>query len=267
MVPAASICETKSGHSPEGVTPEQIIQLRSRKKTSRTQTDEDRWRDIYRLLFPSQKNPPPSPYFEPVEDHTSSGLSPDSQDLLEYETFLRREIPRLVRSTLEQQARVEIQPLEQALVESLPKIIQECQESAFRAYRARNRGGSRTTEAGSATPELGSESLSSASRNNHSSSGRQTTVGASPNPKPSAGGATMTDNVLLPSIVEVGYRIPPSPDAGVVGLSAAHFEKTDEHELSDSGYGSIIGCQCRGPCVCWWDTLFDQNMASLPEPA
>ncbi len=69
-----------------------------------------------------------------------------------YESFLRREIPRLVRSTLEQQTRVRIQPLEQALIESLPRIIQECQESAFTAYRHRKGAGQGASSVASPDP-------------------------------------------------------------------------------------------------------------------
>src|SRR3569833_322223 len=59
MVPAADICETRPGTSPAGITPDQVNQLRSRKKSSRNQTDEDRWHDMYRLLFPNDVIPSP----------------------------------------------------------------------------------------------------------------------------------------------------------------------------------------------------------------
>ena len=46
------ICQIKPGHPPDGITPEQGIKLRSRKKLHRSQTEADRWREIYKLLFP-----------------------------------------------------------------------------------------------------------------------------------------------------------------------------------------------------------------------
>jgi hypothetical protein len=48
-----------SGDPPEGITPENEKRLKSKKKSHPNQTDEDRWRDIYRLLFPSEDVPSP----------------------------------------------------------------------------------------------------------------------------------------------------------------------------------------------------------------
>jgi hypothetical protein len=56
-VAATDICELKVGSPPEGITPEHERRLRSRKKTSRDQNDEDRWKDMYRLLFPNEQVP------------------------------------------------------------------------------------------------------------------------------------------------------------------------------------------------------------------
>lgn len=75
----------------------------------------------------------------------------------------------------------------------------------------------------------------------------------------------VTDNVMVPGIVEVAYRLPPSQEEDIMGLSLAQFEKPSRGEASDSGYGSTLGCQCRGQCVCWWDTLFDQSLSSMPQ--
>lgn len=58
-VDATEICQVKPGHPPDGLTPEMERKLRSRKKAHRDQTDEDRWRDMYRLLFPNEDVPSP----------------------------------------------------------------------------------------------------------------------------------------------------------------------------------------------------------------
>lgn len=44
---------------PSDITSYQEKQLKSRKHTTRRQTDEEKWRDIYRLLFPNQEIPSP----------------------------------------------------------------------------------------------------------------------------------------------------------------------------------------------------------------
>ena len=62
-VAAADICEVQPVRTPEGITPDQEKRLRSRKKTSPTQSDEDRWKDIYRLLFPNEEIPSPCKTF------------------------------------------------------------------------------------------------------------------------------------------------------------------------------------------------------------
>jgi hypothetical protein len=58
-VAALDICELKPGHPPEGITLEVEKRLRSRKKAYPDQSEEDRWKDIYRLLFPNEDVPLP----------------------------------------------------------------------------------------------------------------------------------------------------------------------------------------------------------------
>ncbi len=52
-------CEVLSQYSPCDMTPYQHKQLRMKKLTARRQTDEEKWTDIYQLLFPNE--PVPSP--------------------------------------------------------------------------------------------------------------------------------------------------------------------------------------------------------------
>src|ERR1700712_5790068 len=58
-VDAIEICHVQPGHPPDGLTPEIERKFRSRKKAHRDQTDDDRWRDMYRLLFPDENVPSP----------------------------------------------------------------------------------------------------------------------------------------------------------------------------------------------------------------
>ena len=58
-VATPDICDLQPGHPPEGITPEHERCLRSRKKTSPNQTEADRWKDIYKLLFPDEEIPSP----------------------------------------------------------------------------------------------------------------------------------------------------------------------------------------------------------------
>ena len=50
--------------------------------------------------------------FEPLQDEAPLALSPDSRDLANYEEYLRRELPLMVRSEIEEAVRREMQPFE-----------------------------------------------------------------------------------------------------------------------------------------------------------
>jgi hypothetical protein len=58
-VDATEICQVTPGQQPDGLTPEMERKLRSRKKAHRDQTDDDRWKEMYRLLFPNEVVPSP----------------------------------------------------------------------------------------------------------------------------------------------------------------------------------------------------------------
>ncbi|PVH70356.1 hypothetical protein DL98DRAFT_540915 [Cadophora sp. DSE1049] len=108
-------------------------QLRSRKKSHWNQLEEDRWKEIYRLLFPDEKVP--SPYFELPQD--DGPMSSDSRDFAEYKAYARRELPRMVRSSVMEVLIREMQPVEASLVANLVNTIQECQDRFFKSYNNR----------------------------------------------------------------------------------------------------------------------------------
>jgi hypothetical protein len=56
-------CEVAESENPEGCSDDQELQLRCRKRTPGQQrTEADRWRDMYRILFPSvEESAIPSP--------------------------------------------------------------------------------------------------------------------------------------------------------------------------------------------------------------
>lgn len=56
-------CEPSRISLAEGITTEIEKKLRSRKKTSRNQTDSDRWMEIYKTLFPTSISPDPCKSF------------------------------------------------------------------------------------------------------------------------------------------------------------------------------------------------------------
>jgi ATP-dependent helicase/DNAse subunit B len=52
-------CELKDIQHADGVTAETVEKLRSKKKAQQDQTDTERWKDIYKLLFPNEIVPSP----------------------------------------------------------------------------------------------------------------------------------------------------------------------------------------------------------------
>ncbi|KAH9210188.1 hypothetical protein DL95DRAFT_413234 [Leptodontidium sp. 2 PMI_412] len=126
------VCERRDVEHVDGVTTEIFEKLRSKKKTQRDQTEADRWKDIYKLLFPNEMIP--SPYFEEVQEDII--LSPDSRELAGYEEHCRRELPRRVRAALEEIVNTESQPMEESIRNQLMSIIRDCQDRVFSSYRS-----------------------------------------------------------------------------------------------------------------------------------
>ncbi|KAG9237203.1 hypothetical protein BJ875DRAFT_454343 [Amylocarpus encephaloides] len=124
------ICRVIQGSAPAGVTPENELKLRSKKKSRPGMTEKERWEDIYRILFPDEAIP--SPYFEEPQDEVPS--SPDSQNLTIYTEYLRRELPRMVRAEIEESLRHQMQPVQTALLAGLVDTMRECQDRLFRSF-------------------------------------------------------------------------------------------------------------------------------------
>jgi hypothetical protein len=77
--------------------------------------------------------------FEPVTEEVSviGGVSsPNSQQLAEYEVYSRRELPRLIESTLEQAAQNGTQIIEDNLRRLLPDMVRDCQDRIFSRFRS-----------------------------------------------------------------------------------------------------------------------------------
>lgn len=122
-------CDLSLAEEAEGITAKIEKQLRSRKKTHKDQTEEERWEEMYRLIFPGDLIP--SPYFEPIQE---DGDLPQDIELFLYEEYSRRELPRMFRTAIETIVDEETQPLEEHLRGQLTTIIQQCQVRIFSNY-------------------------------------------------------------------------------------------------------------------------------------
>ncbi|KAK3321696.1 hypothetical protein B0H66DRAFT_531065 [Apodospora peruviana] len=116
---------------PGDISTFQEKQLKSRKHPGRHQTPEDKWREIYRLLFPKDEKMP-SPYPEYAED--LDHVLPESRNSFSLQHYLLREMPTFFRQAAEEYVGSHIQPQEGLVMESIPSIIQDALHKAFDAY-------------------------------------------------------------------------------------------------------------------------------------
>ncbi|TVY28038.1 Resistance to glucose repression protein [Lachnellula hyalina] len=243
-VAAGDICHVQPGNPPTGITPVIERQLRSRKKSHPNQNDGDRWRDIYKLLFPNEEIP--SPYFEAVKTETPS--SPDSRELANYEEYIRRELPRLVRSNIEEVVHRETQPLEASLIGSLVGIIQDCQDRVFRAYRERQ----------GVDPDMVTQAISPASNNMSRSLPRVTW----------AEDWAAYSLPLQSNFLDAAFEAPLRTEQPALDLSRlGQAEQPRRDIFSDSGYASEPRCSCQGSCTCLnsgLDTRIQDGISGTP---
>ncbi|TVY82020.1 Resistance to glucose repression protein [Lachnellula suecica] len=244
-VAATDICELQPGNIPVGITPAMERQLRSRKKSHRDQTDEERWKDMYKLLFPNEEIP--SPYFEPVQ--TEGPASPDSRDLADYEDYIRRELPRLVRSNIEEVVRRETQPLEAALIGSLVGIIQDCQDRVFRSYR----------ESQGVDQDLTPTARSPGN------------ITSAPVPQVAWNEDWTADSLPSQSnFLDAAFEAPVETEQDVPDLWTFGQAQAGLVPFSDSGFASEPRCSCNGPCTCpvtIVDRRFPDGFGDIPRDA
>ncbi|KAL6409980.1 Zinc finger protein PLAG1 [Ilyonectria robusta] len=95
--------EVRVSELQEGVNEEQVLQLRSRRKPNGTLSEEEKWNETYRIIFPDDELIP-SPYHdrnrqnELKDEDAFDGRSNILRDLGDH---ARRELPRLMRPRLE----------------------------------------------------------------------------------------------------------------------------------------------------------------------
>jgi len=119
----------------EGFNKDQERKLKSKKRSLVHQSEEDKWKTVYRILFPDDADADmPSPY---IEYHAPNTYAPGEQsNIAQFQEFSRLELPRLVRRTLEAAVEQEAQPLEEKLKERLVDIVEECQSQLISMFQS-----------------------------------------------------------------------------------------------------------------------------------
>lgn len=209
------LTETELG---DGLTSDIVEKLKSRKKSDKNQTESERWREIYKLLFPQDLVP--DPYFEAVQENLSQ--SPDSRELENYEVFCRQELPRSVRHALEELIRSRSSPIEEILRNQLVSIIRDCQDRVFSSYRES------LGPAGGSPVRTRTGSVSSATISSTAAPPK------APSSDAKASESTATNDSVLPFL----QPPPPQNDLGSQKICDTVLKPAAANHTSDSGYTS-----------------------------
>ncbi|KAM0542866.1 hypothetical protein ACHAPJ_012589 [Fusarium lateritium] len=132
-------CQVQDGGLPEGLTKGQKEELRKRKKPSKKgdpfQSEEDQWRDVYKILFPhDQEDLIPSPFYEDtLEDFSlhQDGILHDLQQVM------CDELPRVVQTTLEGRGAFADATCGSRLQQLVANSIREAVPQVFHRYNQR----------------------------------------------------------------------------------------------------------------------------------
>ncbi|KAH9214585.1 hypothetical protein DL95DRAFT_446352 [Leptodontidium sp. 2 PMI_412] len=120
-------CRSRELATPlDGITSKLRKQIQCRKKAHLGQTEESRWKQIYKTIFPGVLAP--EPYFELPQDHDEGGVGlPEATDLVAFHQYLRR--------VLKVEVNNEVEPIEERLRGRLIDIIDQA-FSRFQTIRS-----------------------------------------------------------------------------------------------------------------------------------
>ncbi|KAI2640778.1 hypothetical protein GGS26DRAFT_177639 [Hypomontagnella submonticulosa] len=121
----------------EGVNSEQEAQLKSRKKDSTNKSEEEKWVDMYCILFPNiDPSDAPTPYYECPEIVSKDGVEDvDSKvDIAAYEAYLESELPSTLQQELERDVELELHMSDQALKERAVGLIRSLQPKLLKGF-------------------------------------------------------------------------------------------------------------------------------------
>ncbi|KAF5488252.1 hypothetical protein CGCF413_v012213 [Colletotrichum fructicola] len=131
-----SLCEVLEGVSVEGFDEVQEKQLKSKKRGRVVKSEQDKWREIYRILFPDSSEIPDPLYNLAFDDTTPTGAAQaDNQDV---ETIFKQPVPRkLEEETL---SLMEDAVGGQLNTKKRRKIMDVCKDFAIKMLRSPRKG-------------------------------------------------------------------------------------------------------------------------------
>ncbi|PSN74263.1 hypothetical protein BS50DRAFT_11989 [Corynespora cassiicola Philippines] len=187
-------CQIREQIPLEGFNKDQERKLKSKKRSLVFQSEEEKWKIVYRILFPDDNETDmPCPYIE----YQPSNTSVETSNIARFQEFSRLELPRLVRRTLEVAIEREAQPLEDKLKDRFVDIVRECQSQLITMFQ----GAGVSLDAADIPPLLPAAAAAAATATTASSSSAPTLGPPSTSeatPAPAAGQSTATPAVNVP---------------------------------------------------------------------
>ncbi|KAI1501949.1 hypothetical protein F5X99DRAFT_380937 [Biscogniauxia marginata] len=127
-------CSLREKEPIEGFDSSQEAKLRSRKKMMTVKSEDEKWQQVFRILFPHvSEEDIPSPFYD--FDQLSNPAAQTHDTLTECEMYVCREVPlrlrQLLRPEIDRDLHIVEQSLARRVVESMPKLLDEL----FREFR------------------------------------------------------------------------------------------------------------------------------------
>ncbi|KAK3293570.1 uncharacterized protein B0H64DRAFT_404907 [Chaetomium fimeti] len=135
--------------SSDAITEEQEKQLRTRAKPHAS--EEDKWKEMYRAIFPGEKVP--SPYYDSENDAASKAAKSQFQNLDECKEYLRRELPRVVRTAMEQYVNKLFEDIQEKANQKTAEIIRDVETTMLRTFQFQAEISTTTTTATTTNPD------------------------------------------------------------------------------------------------------------------
>ncbi|KAK7402606.1 hypothetical protein QQX98_011647 [Neonectria punicea] len=129
-------CQLRDQGPQEGIDEEQETTLRSKRMGKGKISEEEKWAEAYRVLFPGEE-PVPSPYQGPLLMGTDHGFDKSDRTVLErFESFSQNEFPRRIRPQIED---LVDRAIEQTVTpEALTHVFGDVLKGMFETFRQRN---------------------------------------------------------------------------------------------------------------------------------
>ncbi|KAI1502347.1 hypothetical protein F5X99DRAFT_158860 [Biscogniauxia marginata] len=136
-------CELRQPDCLEGISSEQESQLKSRKKEFTSKPEDEKWVDVYCVLFPNDDILDiPTPYYEysnernktPGRRHPQNGPTEDMVDLSAYQAYLEAELPHSLQRELERELEIELDISDDDAKNHAIKLIREFQPKLLRNF-------------------------------------------------------------------------------------------------------------------------------------